>query len=211
MTSIAILPWYFHKSLKDRNVIFSPNIMKAYKLCGLQSNRNFGSCWTCLQGLVLTSTTFDHVNISVRWRLGARSSQSTAQAFIDLFTSIFLTLLKLFTSDTQIHSIQDPRKLWLKPLCTSVCVLLPQKLTSTISCVHCYRRHCSLPQLQNECLYRTAMPRAERCSWVKTLAIWINFPTMFNTLRITAECLIITNKTAIKWSNPLTVTGTSLE
>lgn len=69
-----------------------------------------------------SSTSFDHVNTSVRCTLGENCGQSAAWAFIDLFTSIFLALLKLFTSDTPLYILQDPRELWLRPLWAFVCV-----------------------------------------------------------------------------------------
>lgn len=64
-----------------------------------------------------SSASFDHVNTSVRCTLEESCGQSAARPFIDLFTSIFLlALLKLFTSDTLLYILQDPRELWLRPL-----------------------------------------------------------------------------------------------
>lgn len=53
--------------------------------------------------------------------LGESCGQSTARASIDLFTSIFLTLLKLFTSDTRLYILQRPREPWLSEAFVSVC------------------------------------------------------------------------------------------
>lgn len=67
--------------------------------------------------------------------LGDRCGQSTAQAFIDLFTSIFLALLKLFTSDTWLYILQHPRELWLTEAFGSVCVFQLHYTIPTASCV----------------------------------------------------------------------------
>lgn len=68
--------------------------------------------------------------------LGDSCGQSTAQAFIDLFTSIFLALLKLFTSDTWLYI----------RLCECVRVSTTLHNSYCILCIEvrdCYRRFCS--------------------------------------------------------------------
>lgn len=79
--------------------------------------------------------------------LGDSCGQSTAQAFIDLFTSIFLALLKLFTSDTWLYSSNIPESFgWRRPLWVCVCVSTTLHNSYCTLCIEvrdCYRRFCS--------------------------------------------------------------------
>lgn len=108
--------------------------------CGLQLSLNLGNP-TCSQGFVFySSASFDHVNTSVRCMLGDSYGLWTAPAFIDLITRIVFAFLKLFTSVTLLHVLQDPTELWLMHL--TVCVLNNLYCILSIEVSDCY---CSVP------------------------------------------------------------------